>query len=96
MIKSNHRTSGGLLIFLSSIWAFRNLSITYDYRTHPDILRLFRIPEWILFVQAIIGLIGIGIGIFVAQKKMNVKSGYFIFGLAWLVGLGTEFFLVNF
>ncbi len=96
MIKLNHKIAGGFQLLLSSIWVFRNLSIIYDYRTHPEILRLFWIPEWILFIQAIIGFVGIIIGVFVFQKKMKVKNGYLIFVLTWLIGFGAEFILISY
>ena len=89
-IKLNHKTAGISQIVFSIYWMYRNLSIIYDYRVHPDILRLFWIPEWILFVQAIIGLIGIIIGIFVFKGKMGVRNGYLIFGLIWIIGFATE------
>lgn len=93
LIKLNHKIAGGFQIIISSYWIFRNLSILYDYRAHTDMLRLFWIPDWILFVQAIIGLIGIVIGILVFKGKMKVRNGYLIFGLAWLIGFTSEIIL---
>jgi len=95
MNKLNHKIAGGFQITISAMWVFRNLSIIYDYKVYPNILRLFWIPEWILFVQAIIGFTGIFIGIVVFQKKLNVKIGYLVFGLAWLIGFAIEIILIS-
>jgi hypothetical protein len=96
MVKLYKKIAGGIQIIFSSFWVFRNLSTIYDYRVHPEILRLFWIPEWILFIQAIIGIMGIVIGILVFQNKMKVRNGYLIFVIIWILGFGTEFILIRF
>lgn len=93
--RHNHKLAGVIQIILSSLWTFRNLSTIYEYRVHPNALRLFWIPEWILVVQAIIGLIGIIIGLLVYKKKLKVKTGYLTIGLMWLIGFVTEIILLN-
>jgi hypothetical protein len=93
--RHNHKLAGIILIILSSFLAFKNLYVIYDYRVHPNVLRLFWIPEWILFIQAIIGLIGIVIGLLIYKKKLKILTGYLISGLLWLIGFMTEIIILN-
>ena len=96
MNRLNHKMAGIFQISISAIWIFRNLFIIYDYRVHYEILRLFLIPQWILFVQAIFGFIGVFLGILEFQKKLNVKIGYLIVGLTCLIGFGIELILISY
>ena len=91
----NHKLAGVILIILSFFLAFNNLYTIYDYRVHPNALRLFWIPEWILFAKAVIGLIGIVIGLLIYKKKLKVLTGYLISGLLWLIGFVTEIIILN-
>ena len=93
--RHNHKLAGVILIILSSLWTFKNISVIYEYRVHPNVLRLFWIPEWILFTQAVIGLIGIVIGLLIYKKKLKVLNGYLISGVLWLIGFVTEIILLN-
>ncbi len=85
--RHNHKLAGVILIILSSLWTFKNISVIYEYRVHPNVLRMFWIPEWILFTQSVIGLIGIVIGLLIYKKKLKVMTGYLISGLLWLTWL---------
>ena len=88
--------AGGFQILFSIYWAYRNLSILYDYRVHSEILRLYMISDWILILQTIIGLFGIVIGFSVFSKRWGIKNGYITFGLIWLIGFGIEFIQISF
>ncbi|WP_422356617.1 hypothetical protein [Roseivirga pacifica] len=90
------KIAGGIQILISLYWIYRNLEILYDYKIHPEVLRVVLIPESVLFLQTIVGLIGLTLGFLVYHKKLKIRSSYFIFGALWLVGFGTEYILVSF
>lgn len=95
-VKLNYKIAGSILIIFSLIWLYRNFSIIYEYRAHPEILRLFWIPEWILWVQGIIGIFGVVAGILIIEKRMKTRIGFLLFGLVWVLGFGTEYFLISY
>jgi hypothetical protein len=45
-----------ILISAFCIWA--NLSLLYEYRTNPGVLRIIMVPEWKLLMLSGIGLFG--------------------------------------
>jgi len=43
-------------------------------------------PDWVLLTNAIIGIIGIGIGVMVLKRKMTIKKALSINSLILLIG----------
>jgi len=77
--------TGLILIFINSYWVWDNLHLLYLYH-YTGILFFIMFPDWVLFTNAIIGIIGIGIGVMVLKRKMTIKKALSINSLILLIG----------
>jgi hypothetical protein len=85
-INSSQKFAGIFEILISTFWSFHNAETFYDYRAHPEILRAFIIPDWILIFHFLTGLIGIWSGIQIWRATWSIKKGYLIFLGLWAIG----------
>ncbi len=83
---SSYKFEGIGEILISAFWSFHNAKPFYDYRVHPEMLRAFIIPDWVLIYNFLIGLIGIWCGIQIWRSAWTVKRGYLIFVGLWVTG----------
>jgi uncharacterized membrane protein AbrB (regulator of aidB expression) len=77
---------GILIILMNLFWIWFSLDLLYLYHFtefHPT----FYIPDWILIMNSIFGIIGIIIGIRVLKKKMNIKKALLTVFVLILIGL---------
>jgi len=77
--------TGLILIFINSYWVWDNLHLLYLYH-YTGTLFFIMFPDWVLFTNAIIGIIGIGIGVMVLKRKMTIKKALSINSLILLIG----------
>ena len=81
-----------LEIVISIFWIWSNLSLLYDYKMRPHVLRIVKFPEWELWVLSIIGLLGLlnGAYLWLNPKYKLSKSLIFmclLFGLIFILTL---------
>ena len=68
----------GLVIILSNLyWIWDNLYLLYIYH-FTGVLFLFMQPDWVLLLNAALGLLGVVIGISVIRLKTKTKQGILI------------------
>jgi hypothetical protein len=74
------------MICLNSLLVFDSLYWYYMYN-FSGIMFLFMVPYWVLFVNSLLGIVGIIISILLYKEKINVKL-FVIFTIAiWLIAL---------
>ena len=69
--------TGLILLFINAYWIWDNLYLLYLYH-YSSILFSIMFPDWILIVNAILGLFGVIIGFKVIRKKMKIRKGILI------------------
>ena len=91
MVNFNKNKVLGLMITVfSSYWIWDNLHLIYLYN-YTGILFLFMHPNWTLIFNAVLGLLGIGIGVQVLQAKIRFKLGFSISILIPVIGKIIQF-----
>jgi len=93
--KISPKIAGSIEILISAFWAYHNAETFCEYRAHPELLRVFIIPDSVLVFHFLVGLIGIWCGIEVWRSKWSIKKGYLIFFGLWIIGQILFFFLVG-
>jgi len=83
--KNNRILAGVLEIILSAIWLIDNAYHFYDYTQHPNYLRIFILPDWLVIARLLIGLIGIYSGIQIIRGKWTVLKAYMTFIIPWIL-----------
>ena len=69
---SSHKIIGWILLIINIIWTIRSAQFLYFYHCSTGILYMFMIPDWILVLNVIIGMIGIYIGLRMIKKKLVI------------------------
>ena len=77
--------TGITLVFINLSWIWDNLNTLYLYH-YTGMLFLIMFPDWVLITNAIIGLIGTGIGIMTINRKMIIKQAIIMNSLILLIG----------
>jgi len=80
-----HFIVGIMLVFINLSWIWDNLYTLYLYH-NTSMLFLIMFPDWVLITNAIIGLIGAGIGILIMKRKMTIKKAIIMNSLILLIG----------
>jgi hypothetical protein len=81
-----NKVVGVIMICLNSLLVFDSLYWYYMYN-FSGIMFLFMVPYWVLFVNSLLGIVGIIISILLYKEKINVKL-FVIFTIAiWLIAL---------
>ena len=62
---------GLIIISINLYWIWDNLYLMYRYRI-PGIMWLFMYPDWVLILNAILGLIGIYMAILMIIERMKI------------------------
>ena len=84
--KTNWNLITGLVIlFINVYWIWDNLYLLYLYH-YSSVLFLIMFPDWTLISNAVLGFIGIFIGIKMIRKKMKIKQGILIDLLILAIG----------
>jgi len=76
---------GLIIIAVNLYWIWDNLFLMYQY-PFTGILWLFMYPDWVLILNAILGLLGILIGINLVRQRMKIKYAILINGLLLIFG----------
>jgi hypothetical protein len=84
---------GLIIIAVNLYWIWDNLFLMYQYR-FTGILWLFMYPDWVLILNAILGLLGILIGINLVRQRMKIKYAILINGLLLIFGALIKLFIM--
>jgi hypothetical protein len=75
--ETKNKIIGIILLIVNLTWTGHWIWLFYGYY-FTGILWLYMIPDWMLILNMIIGLIGIFIGIKLINKKIKIKSALII------------------
>lgn len=64
---------GCIILVINFVWAFIPIDLLYRYH-FTNTLWFYMYPNWLLITNALIGFVGITIGINVIMGKMGIKS----------------------
>ena len=85
--KLSNKLISVLIFLLSLFWIYSNVELYYKYH-YTNILFAFRLPDWVLFVEILIGLTVIYFGIKLCKNKYTIeRTCSIVFGLLILGGL---------
>lgn len=76
---------GLIIVAINLYWIWDNLYLMYQY-SFTGVLWLFMYPDWVLGLNAILGLIGIYLGIKLIRQRMKIKYAIVINGLLFIFG----------
>lgn len=76
---------GWIIVAINLYWIWDNLFLMYQYR-YAGVLWMFMYPDWVLILNAVLGLIGICIGINLIRQGMKIKYAILINGLLFIFG----------
>ena len=79
-----NQISGTIIILFNLFWIWENLRLLYLYH-NSNTLFLIMYPDWMLSLNAIFGLIGTFIGIYMVRGRLRLKTGIIISILFLLV-----------
>jgi hypothetical protein len=83
--------AGSVMILIHAYWIYYSIHLLYQYH-FTGVLFKFMIPDWILLLNTILGLVGLTTGIGIVAEKIKTRNGV-------LIGLGlllTGSFIQNF
>ena len=69
--------SGLIMIIVNLYWIWHSMHLWYLYH-YTDILFVIMYPDWVLYFNSGLGLIGILIGIGIIKVKIKIKLGILI------------------
>lgn len=76
---------GWIIVAINLYWIWDNLFLMYQYR-YSGVLWMFMYPDWVLILNAVLGLLGIYIGINLIRQRMKIKYAILINGLLFIFG----------
>jgi len=76
---------GWIIVAINLYWIWDNLFLMYQYR-YSGVLWMFMYPDWVLILNAVLGLIGIYIGINLIRQRMKIKYAILLNGLLFIFG----------
>jgi len=76
---------GWIIVAINLYWIWDNLFLMYQYR-YSGVLWMFMYPDWVLVLNAVLGLIGVYIGINLIRQRMKIKYAILINGLLFIFG----------
>lgn len=76
---------GWIIVAINLYWIWDNLFLMYRYR-YTGVLWMFMYPDWVLVLNAILGLIGIYIGTRLIRQRMKIKYAILINALLFIFG----------
>ena len=89
-VKRN-KTLGIVAICINVLLLLNSIYLLYAY-SFTDRLFLFMYPNWVLLVNASLGMVGIYISILLFRNKIGLKLFLITTILFWLVALSNYFF----
>ncbi len=84
-IRKKNLIIGWIIVAINLYWIWDNLFLMYQYR-YSGVLWLFMYPDWVLILNAVLGLIGIYIGINLIRQRMKIKYAILLNGLLFIFG----------
>jgi hypothetical protein len=75
MKKNIHILLGLIQTSLSIYWLYHIISLYIDYQ-NPNISFFFMYPNWVLFLNVLLGLVNLYFGIKLLTKKTSIKRSY--------------------
>jgi len=86
----NSRAIGVIVTLIYLFWLFYHLQLAYSVYFYPDILRPYWVPNWMVFLNAVVGLLGVYTGVRIFKQSITIKRGLVLsFGILFLA-LGIE------
>jgi hypothetical protein len=79
---------GLITICINTLLVFDSLYWYYAYN-FTDIWFLFMYPNWVLFVNALLGIVGIFISILLYKNRIGIKLFLIVTLTIWLVSLSN-------
>ncbi len=89
-IKANHIV-GVIILLINLCWIYFWAELFYEYH-FTNILFLIMLPNWLLVLEMIIGILGILVGMQLICNKLKMKYAIPMAVVLWLIGIGVEFF----
>jgi len=75
---------GSIFIGLNILWIFVNLQLWYKYH-FSNLQFYFKYPDWVLFVNIILCIVGEIVGLKVYRKETNIARGALINIAVWIL-----------
>ena len=85
--------TGLIIIIFNLFWIWDNLHLLYLYHS-SGMLFVFMYPDWVLFFNSGLGIIGVLIGIGIIKMKTKIKYGILIDLLILVTGGLTKLILI--
>lgn len=82
---------GLVAIWINVLFVLRPLYLLYVYN-FTGILFLFMYPNWVLLINALLGIIGIYISILLCKNMLGIKLFLILIFVLWGITLSNEFF----
>lgn len=85
-------TIGLIIIAINSYWIWHNLRLKYLY-SFLSLSFFIMVPDWLLFINVILGIIGIYIGFETSRKNLSIKKGVLLNLFIWFLSAMLNFFV---
>jgi ABC-type multidrug transport system permease subunit len=83
---------GLITIGINVLLIINALNLYYCYNFCPHLIYLFMYPNWVLLVNALLGIVGIFISILLYKNKIRIKLFLIVTLTLWLVTLSNYYF----
>ena len=80
---------GLITICINSLLVFYSFYLYYLYNFTSGLLFLFKYPNWVLLVNALLGVVGISISILLYKKIIGIKLFLIVKLVLWLFTLSN-------
>lgn len=84
---------GWIIVAINLYWIWDNLFLMYQY-SYAGVLWMFMYPDWVLILNAVLGLIGIYIGVNLIRQRMKLKYAIIINGFLFIFGVLIKWCIV--
>ncbi len=85
MKKNINILSGLVQTSLSLYWLYHIISLYIDYQ-NPNILFVFRYPNWVIFLNVLLSVINLYFGIKISIGKISIKRSYLTMLILVIIG----------
>ena len=77
---------GLIQIVLSVYWIYEMILLYYQYH-YTDILFAFMYPNWVLFMNILLCLVNLFLGLKLIKNKITLKKSYGVMVISILIGI---------
>ena len=93
-MNKKNKIFGIITLVISIIWLLYNLKNYYDYN-YTSKLFLVMVPNWILVINIIAGIIGSIVSIGILKQKVKPFISTIIIFITYLFLFGLEYYLIS-